>query len=277
MKKLLTSLFIFAFLFSTIIGVSALEESMRSVDEIVLDIRTDLGITENEVIDVRLVDEALLEELGDSVMEEYIGDSERHEALDEYYGGDDSETLTDLHIQIGSDYLNGYPITMRTFMHFGYNNDQSNYGPMMRGYQNDGYYDNSSRGYGMMGGYNNDQSNYYGPMMRGNQNDGYYYNSSRGYGMMGRNYNRNNGDSGYGVPVSSAYTGYGMMNFGSGGMIVGMFGFILLIVVLAYLFSQNSRNQSLPTSNNALNIAKERYARGEITREEFLVITNSLK
>jgi len=244
MKKILTSLFIFAFLFSTIIGVSALEESMRSVDEIVLDIRTDLGITENEVIDVRLVDEALLEELGDSVMEEYIGDSERHEALDEYYGGDDSETLTDLHIQIGSDYLNGYPITMRTFMHFGYNNDQSNY---------------------------------YGPMMRGYQNDGYYDNSSRGYGMMGRNYNRNNWDSGYGIPVSSAYTGYGMMNFGSGGMIVGMFGFILLVVVLAYLFSQNSRNQTLPTSNNALNIAKERYARGEITREEFLVITNSLK
>lgn len=244
MKKLLTSLFIFAFLFSTIIGVSAIEESMRSVDEIVLDIRTDLGITENEVIDVRLVDEALLEELGDSVMEEYIGDSERHEALDEYYGGDDSETLTDLHIQIGSDYLNGYPITMRTFMHFGYNNDQSNY---------------------------------YGPMMRGYQNDGYYDNSSRGYGMMGRNYNRNNWDSGYGIPVSSAYTGYGMMNFGSGGMIVGMFGFILLVVVLAYLFSQNSRNQTLPTSNNALNIAKERYARGEITREEFLVITNSLK
>ena len=259
MKKLFTSLFIFAFLFSTILGVSALEESMRSVDEIVLDIRTDLGITENEVIDVRLVDEALLEELGDSVMEEYIGDSERHEAIDEYFGGDDSETLTDLHIQIGSDYLNGYPITMRTFMHFGYNNDQSNYyGPMMRGYQNDGYYDNSSRGFGMMGGYNNTQP----------------YSE---YGMMGRNYSRNNWDTGYGVPVSSAYTGYGMMNFGSGGMIVGIFGFILLVVVLAYLFSQNSRNQGFPTSNNALNIAKERYARGEITREEYLEIISALK
>lgn len=259
MKKLLNSLFIVAFLLTTVIGVSALETPMRSVDAIVTEIRTDLGITVNDAIDVNLVDEALLEELGDSVMEAYIGDSEQHEALDEYYGGDDSETLTNLHIQIGSDYLNGYPITMMTFMQYGYSNDQSNYyGPMMRGYQNDGY--NTTRNYGMMGRYNN-------------------YNNTQpysGYGMMGRNYNTN-GNLEYAAPVNSRYGSYGMMNFGSGGMIMGMFGFIVLIVVLAYLFSQNSRNQSFPTSNNALNIAKERYARGEITREEFLVITNSLK
>lgn len=257
MKKLLTSLFIVAFLFSTMLGVSALEQPMRSIDVIVSDIRTDLGITAEDTIDVKLVDEALLEELGDSVMEAYIGDSEQHEALDEYYGGDESETLTNLHIQVGADYLNGYPITMMTFMQYGYSDDQSNYyGPMMRSYQNDGYY--STRNYGMMGRYNNSQP-------------------YSGYGMMGRNFSTNNGNFEYGVPVNSGYGSYGMMNFGSGGMIMGMFGFILLVAVLAYLFSQNTRNQNFPTSNNALNIAKERYARGEITREEFLVITNSLK
>jgi len=264
MKKLFTTLFLFAFLMVSVIGVSALESPMRSVDVIVSEIRTNLGITVNDAIDVNLVDQVLLEELGDSVMEAYIGDSEQHEALDEYYGGDDSETLTELHTQIGSDYLNGYPITMMTFMQYGYSNDQSNYyGPMMRGYQNDGY--NTTRNYGMMG-----------------RNNNYYDNNNNqpntGYGMMRRNYNTN-GNLEYAAPVNSGYRSNGMMNFGSGGMFMGFLGFVIVIGAVVYLVSNNSnnRNQVQPSSNNALNIVKERYARGEITREEFLQITSTLK
>ena len=123
---------------------------------------------------------------------------------------------------------------------------------------------NNGYGYnGMMGSYNN--SNY--------ENQ-----SNTGFGMMGRNYNSSNGGLEYGAPVNSSYGNYGMMNnLGWGGMIMGMFGFILLVVALVYLFSSNSRNQGLPLSNSALNIAKERYARGEITHEEFLQITSTLR
>ncbi len=243
MKKLLTSLFIVAFLLTTVIGVSALETPMRSVDAIVTEIRTDLGITVNDAIDVNLVDEALLEELGDSVMEAYIGDSEQHEALDEYYGGDDSETLTNLHTQIGADYLNGYPITMMTFMQYGYSDNQTN-------------------SYGQIG-----------PMMRGYRNDG--YNTDQNYGMMGRNYRYNRNDDS--IAYAQDYGNNRMMNFGSGGMFMGFLGFAIVIGAVVYLVSSNNRNQGQPMTNNALNIAKERYARGEITREEFLQITSTLK
>lgn len=242
MKKLFTILFLFAFLMVSVIGVSALETPMRSVDEIILEIRTDLGITVNDAIDVNLVDQVLLEELGDSIMEAYIGDSEQHEALDEYYGGDDSETLTNLHIQIGEDYLNGVPITMMSFMRYGYSDDQTtSYGPMMRGYRNDGY------------------------------------NSNQNYGMMGRNYRDNRNNDGY--AYAQDYGSNRMMNFGSGGMFMGFLGFAIVIGAVVYFVSNNSnnRNQVQSTSNNALNIAKERYARGEITREEFLQITSTLK
>jgi len=269
MKKLLTTLFLFAFLMTSIIGVSALEEPMRSVDAIIAEIRTDLGITVDETIDVTLVDQVLLEELGDSVMEAYIGDSEQHEALDVYYGGDDSETLTDLHIQIGEDYLNGYPITMMTFMRYGYANQTNT---------ND-Y--NANQRYGMMGRnyrYNdtNDQT-YYGMMGRN-----YRYNDTNDqtyYGMMGRNYTNQNG-LGSNYANINPNDNYGMMNnFSSGGMIMGFIGFALIIGLLVYLFSTQNRAHGYTTinSNNAMNILKERYARGEITREEFLQISSTIK
>lgn len=251
MKKLFTILFLFAFLMVSVIGVSALETPMRSVDEIILEIRTDLGITVNDAIDVNLVDQVLLEELGDSIMEAYIGDSEQHEALDVYYGGEDSETLTDLHIQIGEDYLNGYPITMMTFMRYGYA-DQTN--------TND-Y--NTNQRYGMMGrNYRNNDTN-----------DQTYY------GMMGRN-NTNQNGLGFNYANANSNGNYGMMNnFGSGGMIMGFIGFALIIGLFVYLFSTQNRAHGYTTinSNNAMNILKERYARGEITREEFLQISSTIK
>ena len=259
MKKIFTTISLFLVLLMTTIGVNAEEIKMRSIEEVIVEIRTDLGITETDVIDLSLVKIELIEELGDSVMEAYIGNSIMHEQMDEYYGGDDSETLSNLHIQIGQDYLNGYPITMMSFMYFDNTNSNDtnrSFGGMMG--RNNGY------GYnGMMGSYNN--SNY--------ENQ-----SNTGFGMMGRNYNSSNGGLEYGAPVNSSYGNYGMMNnLGWGGMIMGMFGFILLVVALVYLFSSNSRNQGLPLSNSALNIAKERYARGEITHEEFLQITSTLR
>ena len=88
MKKLFTSVFLFLFIMTSVIGVSAQEVEMRSVDVIVSEIRTNLQLEINAVVDPSLVKVELLEELGDSVMEAYIGNSAMHEQMDEYFGGD---------------------------------------------------------------------------------------------------------------------------------------------------------------------------------------------
>ena len=275
MKKLITVTLILLMMAMTFVSVFAQEGEMRSIDVIVMDIREDLGISEDATIDPTLVDVSLLEELGDSVMEAYFNNTELHEEWDVYLGGENSETLQDVHLQLGADYLNGYPITMMSFMPFG----------------STGSFD-SSRGFGMMGGYN--QSNFgYGGMMGGyNQSNfgyggmmGRYNQSNFGYGgMMGR-YNQSNfgysGMMGNGLGQNSfslesapynMYRSYGMMNsFGFGGMFVGMIGFVLVIVLIVLMIARLFNKQhSSSYTENALTILKERYARGEINREEFL-------
>ena len=240
MKKFLSSIFIAVIISMSLLNVQAQEMEIRSIDLIITDIREDLNIGANDAINVEEVKVELLEELGDSVMEAYIGDSERHEEIDNYFGGDDSETLSELHIQLGKDYLNGYPITMMSFMPFRWNEVNDSYS---------GYYR-----HGMMGrnyGYADSNDRYYSGMMGRN-------NSSLGW--MNNTFNRN----------------YGMMNLSSGGMIMGIFGFILLVVVLYYLFNSNKVDNRIST-NNALDILKERYARGEISRDEFIETSKLLK
>ena len=63
--------------------------------------------------------------------------------------------------------------------------------------------------------------------------------------------------------------GYGMMGYG--GMFFGLL-FWIIIIVLAYLpirwfVEQNKTRRG--EEKSALDIAKERYAKGEITEEEF--------
>ncbi len=231
MKKILTSVFLFVLISTSIIGVQAQEMEIRSIDVIVNEIRTDLGLGASDVIDTSLVKIDMLEELGDSVMEVYIADSKLHEKLDSYYGGDESDTLANLHIQLGVDYLNGHPITMMSFMQ---------YGGMMN--RNSGYNDSNYQSYG---------------------------------GMMGRNNGYN--DSNYAnINPTNGYYGR-MTNFGSGGMTMAFLGLLALIAVLFYLFNNNNKSYVNINSNSAMNILKERYARGEITRDEFLLISSTIK
>jgi len=67
--------------------------------------------------------------------------------------------------------------------------------------------------------------------------------------------------------------GYGMMNGGwfSGGIFM-LFGWVAVIIggffLIRMLMNQN-RNNARATENTALEILKERYARGEISHEEF--------
>jgi putative membrane protein len=69
--------------------------------------------------------------------------------------------------------------------------------------------------------------------------------------------------------------GYGM---GYGGMFFGLL-FWILIIVVAYLLIKNLINQSKTHSDegkSALDHAKERYAKGEITKEELEEIKKNL-
>ncbi len=90
-------------------------------------------------------------------------------------------------------------------------------------------------------------------------------------GMMG----------GYGYYSNQIGTlpGYGGMmgGFGWVWMIVGLLGLIALVGVVVYLLTRNSKQQTISTDNNALNILKQRYARGEITREEYSRMLEVLK
>jgi putative membrane protein len=65
---------------------------------------------------------------------------------------------------------------------------------------------------------------------------------------------------------------------GYGGMFLGLIFWILLIVVAYLLIKkllEQNKNQS-GNSKSALDIAKERYAKGEITEEEFEEIKKRL-
>ncbi|MCC4769983.1 SHOCT domain-containing protein [Methanosarcina sp. DH2] len=69
--------------------------------------------------------------------------------------------------------------------------------------------------------------------------------------------------------------GYGMMGYG------GMFFMLLfwiLVIVVAYLLIKKllEQNKTHGEEKSALDIAKERYAKGEITEEEFEEIKKRL-
>lgn len=68
------------------------------------------------------------------------------------------------------------------------------------------------------------------------------------------------------VKADEGYCEFGMMGFGNGGY--GMFFGILFWVIILYLIFLLIKNIN-NSNNNALNILKKRYVKGEITKKEF--------
>ena len=268
MKKLIISTFILIFIATSVLGVSALPTERREVEDVISEIRVSQGIEANGEIDVTRVSDALLEELGDSVMEAFSNSPTVHEQLNQYFAREDAPTLTAIHIQVGEDYLNGYPISMMTFRRYAYSTQTdiatSYYGGMMGRYFSNDDQLNAYQGYGgMMGRYysSDDQLNAY-----------------KGYGGMiswlNNSTNPNSNFDNWNSPI--AY--YGMMTgFGSAIMFVPIIGLLILTFVFVYWMTSKNGHQTIPATGNAISILKERYARGEITRDEFIQKKDTLK
>ncbi len=62
--------------------------------------------------------------------------------------------------------------------------------------------------------------------------------------------------------------GWGHMFFG-GAMMLVFWGLVIALIVAAVRHFAKERSYSRPTSQDALDILRERYARGEIDRKEF--------
>ena len=113
MKKssiLLAAIMLLVFLIP--FSVMAEEMAIRPVEDVLAEIRQEQGAATNEQIDVTKVSSEKLEELGDSVMEELIGNHAMHERMDARLGGEGSEALADYHRTLATKYLTGAPLGM---------------------------------------------------------------------------------------------------------------------------------------------------------------------
>ncbi|MDW7658390.1 MAG: SHOCT domain-containing protein [Bacillota bacterium] len=204
MKKYIITMILTIFVVMSFSGLTlAAEMELKSIDAILSEIRQEQGISSTETIDVDKVSADKLEELGDSVMEVMIGNTEMHEQMDERLGGEGSTSLTAFHKRLGYNYLTGNP------------------DGMMNTYQG-----------GMMG--------FFG----------------RG-GMMGYGWD------------------YGWILILLGGLvIIGIIGAIIYVLVRAANVSGKSgsaapREIRYDSNSRALAVLAERYARGEISDEEY--------
>lgn len=195
----------------------AQQNPLPSVSDIITKIEQTQGVTTLQAIDASKVSSEQLAELGDSVMEEIIGNSAMHDQMDARLGGDGSPALADYHRQLALQYLAGYPINQISLM---------------------------------------------------------------GYGMMNNNYYQNEG-------MRNNMMGYGLMRFGwLGALFIGL-AIVLIIVLVVVLLTRHSHAPDQPVNRmyetkeagtgNAMAILAERYAKGEITEEQYAKMKSDLK
>lgn len=75
--------------------------------------------------------------------------------------------------------------------------------------------------------------------------------------------------------------GYGMRGFFGGGMLMmGIFWLVIIGLVIYVVRNRNNfttNNQQFESKEDPVEIARKRYAKGEISKEEFQEIKNELK
>jgi hypothetical protein len=77
----------------------------RSLDAIVADIEKQQNVDSLDKVAIDKVAPDVLEELGDAVMGEIIGNSAMHDRMDKMLGGDGSDQLNAFHTDLGKQYL----------------------------------------------------------------------------------------------------------------------------------------------------------------------------
>ena len=104
MKKVLFSALFLICLAMSLVAQKGMKEP-RALDAIVGDIEKQQGVTALNQVAADKVAPELMEELGDAVMGELIGNAAMHDRMDKMLGGDGSPQLTDFHIDLGQQYI----------------------------------------------------------------------------------------------------------------------------------------------------------------------------
>jgi putative membrane protein len=185
-------------------------EHGKLIEDVLQDIRENLGLSPGEEIDPKKVSDKDFEELGEAVMSIMHPDPEEHRLMDDMMGGEGSRRLSQMHRMMGYQYLSG-----KSGEKYGY----------------------GGKGCGMMG------------------------KGMMGYGMMG------------------GMMGGNWMHYSLGRISLWVLALVilgLLIYVIVRLGRRTTGVARTEAGETPLEIAKKRYARGEINREEFDKIRKDL-
>jgi putative membrane protein len=199
---------------------------VKNIDEILTEIREDLGLDAKSPINPDLVSDQHLEELGEAVMDLMHPNVREHEFMDNMMGGEGSESLDYMHRMMGYRYLTsedkslGFPMTGRGMMGIGLMGGM----PMM--------------GWGMHHGW-------------GGGNNGLFLRSMRG-----------------------GFLGFYIWRVSMWIVLLGVIGVVIWLVVRSQKQHGTYRQ---PEEDLPIEIAKRRYAKGEISREEFETIKRDLQ
>ncbi len=76
-----------------------------SVEDMMNSMMNEQNASELGQLDCNKIPDSEFEELGDATMERMVGDSELHEQMDTMMGGEGSESLTQMHVTMGKNWL----------------------------------------------------------------------------------------------------------------------------------------------------------------------------
>ena len=104
-KIILTSIFGLLFAVSSFAhgGVEDGHQKTSFIDDIVGEIRLEQKVESNSAIDCKKVTDKQFENLGDSVMD-IVHQGKEHEFMDKMMGGEGSESLRQMHVNMGKSY-----------------------------------------------------------------------------------------------------------------------------------------------------------------------------